>query len=1555
MYLIQPTMKIPFFSWLYLITICSLFVNFGVFVVSDQCLHDQRDLLIGLKNNHKFNSTLSTKLVLWNESQNCCLWKGVTCSEEGRVIGLNLFNESMSGRLHNSSLCSLQYLENLNLAYNKLSSSLVPSQFGNLTNLIYLNLSNAGFEGQIPIEISNLSRLVTLDLSTNSYLSDSMLKIEKPNLATLVQNFGELKELYLDGVNISAPGNEWCQALSSSAPNLRGLWIRLFQSFSPLNYSSGNPLNAPVPEFFANFLSLTSLNLKISFKFLHCRRLNYQITNYFKGHVLILRSNKFYGSIDCGGLNTTWPILKIVDLASNKFTGRLPRESLSAWKAMMDDAQSQFEHLQYGKIEVMGCYYQDVITVTNKGLDMELNLIRTSNMYKYLYSRSTSDCNNHIEDAFFLCYLRKISSAILDDEDEVQPVLNHIHIVYLIQSTMKIPFFSWLYLITICSLFANFGIFVVSDQCLHDQRDLLIGLKNSLKFSSTLSTKLVHWNESQNCCLWKGVSCSEEGRVIGLNLFNESISGRLHNSSLFSLQYLENLNLAYNKLSSSLIPSQFGNLTNLIYLNLSNAGFEGQIPIEISNLSRLVTLDLSTYSYLSDSMLKIEKPNLAMLVQNFGELKELNLDGVNISAPGNEWCQALSSSVPNQRVLSMSDCYLSGPFNSSLSKFQGLFYLNLSYNLLEGPLPNLPSTLTILDLHSNQLQGQLPTLLPSATYLDLSRNNFSSVIPAGIGSSLTFAYFLSLSNNKLSGSNLLSGTIPQCFYEMSETLVVLNRWSRWYFTHVDDILIRIFPQLNLGIKYRYMSLSKLSCDLTNFTDLLIKCQRPMLQIVDLTSNKFTVQFQIESFSTKAILDDEDEVQPVLNHIHPPMKIPYFSWLFLIPICSLFVSFGIFVVSGQCLGDQQSYLLELKNTLKFNSTLSTKLVRWNGSVDCCLWEGVTCSEEGRVIGLNLFNESMKAGLDNSMQGYEWCQALSSSLPNLSVLSMSDCYLSGPFDSSILKLQSLSVIRLYNNPFNAPVPEFFANFTNLTSLVLSSCGLIGTFPKKIFQIQTLQKLDLSYNDLLQGALPDFIGDLKMLSIIDLSWINTELYGRSYSIGLLDMSSNNFTGPIPSFSMAKNLTQIYLFRKIDSLNWKDLLNLVNLELSYNSLEGNIPVSFFSLPSLQTLQLSNNQFSGQLNEVSNASSCQLEILDLSSNYLEGSIPMSIFKIRGLRKLFLSSNNFNSSLQLNVIQQLRNLFNLDLSNDRLSIEYNGTSSPLFSFPQVSTLKLASCKLKVFPDFLINQSILTILDLSNNQIHGEIPNWIWKFSNILVLDLSFNHLVMTREGPLLNLSSFSVLSVLDLHSNQFEGELPVLPPNATYLDFSMNNFNSAIPASIGDYLSVAYFFSISSNKFHGSIPQSLCNATYLQVLNLSNNTLNGTIPQCLIQMSKNLGVLDVRRNKPNAITVTSKGQDLDLVKILNIFTSIDISCNKLEGPIPEEIGELKSLYVLNLSHNAFTNSSNRLTWAIPMQLADGLTFLSVLNLSFNQLVGQIPQIKQFATFLETSYEGNKGL
>ena len=263
----------------------------------------------------------------------------------------------------------------------------------------------------------------------------------------------------------------------------------------------------------------------------------------------------------------------------------------------------------------------------------------------------------------------------------------------------------------------------------------------------------------------------------------------------------------------------------------------------------------------------------------------------------------------------------------------------------------------------------------------------------------------------------------------------------------------------------------------------------------------------------------------------------------------------------------------------------------------------------------------------------------------MLSLSNCYLSDSIDSTLLKLQSLSIIRLNNNNFSTPIPDFFTNFTKLTSLHLSSSGLINTLPRKIFQqVPTLEILDLSNNVLLHGPLPDFpqsgslrtlvlsntnfhgtlsdsIGNLTKLSRIDLS--NCKISGsmprsieKLTQLLYLDMSSNRFTGPIPSFSMAKNLTHINLSRndligQITSTNWEELLNLVSLDLRYNSRNGSILISLFSLPLLRTLELSNNQFFGQLNEIPNVSSHLLDTLDLSSNNLEGSIPMSVFELR--------------------------------------------------------------------------------------------------------------------------------------------------------------------------------------------------------------------------------------------------------------------------------------------------------------------------------------------------------
>ncbi|KAK6943460.1 Leucine-rich repeat-containing N-terminal, plant-type [Dillenia turbinata] len=945
-----------------------------------------------------------------------------------------------------------------------------------------------------------------------------------------------------------------------------------------------------------------------------------------------------------------------------------------------------------------------------------------------------------------------------------------------------------------------------SAQCLADQKSLLLRLKQSLVYDSSLSTKLVQWNSSADCCQWPGVNCSNSGQVIALDLSNESISGGINSSSLFRLQYLRNLSLAYNSFNYTPIPSGFETLKNLTYLNLSNSPFAGQIPIEISHLTELVILDLSSLFFQGEHQLKLEDPNLETLVKKLKNLTQLHLDGVNISA------------------------------------------------------------------------------------------------------------------------------------------------------------------------------SKI---------------------------------------------------------------------------------------------------------------------------------------------------------------EWCQALSSSLPNLQVLSMSNCDLSGPIHDSLAKLHSLSSIRLDQNSLSAQVPEFFSKFSNLTSLHLSSCELKGIFPEAILQVPTLQTLDLANNALLHGSLPEFpqngalqtlvlsdtqftgklpesIGNLQMLSRIEIARCNLSgLIPKSMSdltnLLYIDFSTNTFTGPIPSFSMSKNLTEIILSHNqltgsVPSTYWEGFQRLVNVDMRNNSLQGRVPLSLFSLPSLQQIQLSYNLLNGQINEVINPSSfSSLNTIDLQSNKLTGPIPKFFFKFQKLSVLLLSFNSFSGQIQVDMFQNLRNLTRLELSHNNLSIGSLNRSFTTLS-PRFATLKLASCYLKEFP-YLANQSRLLSLDLSNNLLSGEVPSWIWSLQSLQQLNLSHNNLVGIQGSP----QNSSIL-FLDLSSNLLNGTTPTPPRLASYVDYSNNLLISSIPDDIGQHFIFALFFSLSNNSLTGAIPESFCNAAYLQVLDLSNNNLNGLIPPCLIR-KENLVVLSLRANNlvggisgafpsgcrlqtldlganrlegkiptslvnctmlevlnlghnqlhdtfpcwleslptlrvlvlrdnnfhgpigceyiknnssfemlqivdlslnnfsghlpshcfltwkammanedeaeselnhlkfgvlelsrvyyQDVVTITIKGLEMELVKILTIFTSIDFSNNNFDGLIPDEMGELQSLYVLNLSGNAFTGyipsslgnlkqlesldlSHNQLTGKIPSQLAN-LNFLSYLNLAFNDLVGLIPRGTQIQSFSAASFEGNKGL
>lgn len=527
----------------------------------------------------------------------------------------------------------------------------------------------------------------------------------------------------------------------------------------------------------------------------------------------------------------------------------------------------------------------------------------------------------------------------------------------------------------------------------------------------------------------------------------------------------------------------------------------------------------------------------------------------------------------------------------------------------------------------------------------------------------------------------------------------------------------------------------------------------------------------------------------------------------------------------------------------------------------------------VQNLTELKELYLDGVDISSNRYNWSQAISSYLPNLSVLSLFDCSLSGPIDDSLMKLKYLSVIRLDQNTFSCPFPVFFTRFNKLSVLSLSSCDLYGVFPQMILQLPSLHSIDVSNNRLLEGSIGEFphngplqnlvisytkfsgkipnsVGDLRMLSRIELRACNfsgpiPNSMSKLSQLVYLDFSGNGFTSSIPSYHLSKNLTLVNFYNnaltgEIPSSYWEGLNYLEFLNLGNNFLSGHVPVSLFSLPSLWLIDLSNNQFSGQINEISNLSSSLVDTVDLSGNKLEGPTPKFFFEILSLASLSLSSNNFSGVVELSMFGKLQNLDRLDLSHNKFSVNLNAsTSSSSSLLPQFGSLRLASCKLQKLPD-LKNQSRLMTLDLSENQITGEIPSWIWESGNGFLRFLNLSHNLFTDlQEPY----HFHRHDFIDLHSNKLHGKIPIPPPSAAYVDYSSNNFASSIPDDIGNHLSPAfYFFSVSSNKLVGTIPQSLCNASGLQVLDLSNNSLHGKVPSCLTAI-KTLGVLNLQGNK----------------------------------------------------------------------------------------------------------------
>ncbi|XP_008789181.2 receptor-like protein 7 [Phoenix dactylifera] len=607
----------------------------------------------------------------------------------------------------------------------------------------------------------------------------------------------------------------------------------------------------------------------------------------------------------------------------------------------------------------------------------------------------------------------------------------------------------------------------------------------------------------------------------------------------------------------------------------------------------------------------------------------------------------------------------------------------------------------------------------------------------------------------------------------------------------------------------------------------------------------------------------------------------------------------------------------------------------------------------ITNLSNLRELYLDGINISSDGSEWCTAVSDSTPGLQALSLAYCSLSGPIHSSLSRLRSLSKLRLDQNRLNSSVPEFFGNFSSLGVLSLSACGLTGLFPARILQLRNLALLDVSGNTDLSGNLPGFpedstleslvlsntnfsgtlpgsIGNLKSLTELQLSGCRFSgaipySFSNLTQLVHLDLSFNNLSGELPSMVRWRSISDVVLKNNrlsgsiTSSLGDRVLRNLTVIDLTNNSHSGEIPVWLFSLPSLQNLLLSQNQFSGHLQEFSDPSST-LSNVDLSNNELQGPIPKSVFRLSGLKILNLASNNFSGTVVLDLLRNLRNLSILDLSNNRLSVIDGDDNSSWASFPNISTLRLVSCNLNRLPGFLRYQVGVGTLDLSMNSIGDSIPQWIWSIGNYSYnyLNLSFN-MFTSVEGPPPDVSDISSM-ILDLQANMLRGPIPLPPQNTIVLDYSNNSFASSIPSNFSAYLSFTVFLSLSSNRLTGEIPPSICNASYLQVLDLSDNSFNGSIPSCLVEGSNGLGILNLRGNRFQGALPQNFDENCTL-------RTINLNGNQLSGQLPTSLARCRMLEVLDLGNNSMVDS-------FPYWLGE-ISTLRVLVLRSNEFYGHV--------------------